>query len=174
MTFTPGKQSATAFQALQDQVTALIAGTGVKKIAMASQSATVNSTVLVSDTELTTAVTAGITYAIQGMVSYQASTTADFKYALAIPTGTLNLGIIKYSPTDVLELVTMSDITVTDNTNVAGGAGVGSTRHMNMFGSFVATASGNITLRFASGTAVGGESAVRRPGSWLIVSPAYG
>lgn len=171
--FAVGKISATDLNTVADAVDGLVSGFGVRAIAAASQSAAVNSTTLVSDTELTCPVTSGITYAIQAMVSYRASAAADFKYGFSIPTGTLNLAIMKYSPSDVLELVTMADITATDNTNNAGGAGTSSTRHMMMSGSFVASASGNLTFRFASANATGGEAAERRAGSWLLVAPEY-
>lgn len=173
-TFSAGKLSATALQTMRDDVDGLISGIGVEKIASADQSATVNSTTLVSDTSLSCPVTSGVFYDIDMFLIYSGSATGDFKYGFAIPTGTLHWSAHKYSPADVLELVQATNIMVSDNTNVAGGPGLGSYRHIVLKGSFAATASGFVTLRFASGTAVGGEQALRVAGSKLSLRPAYG
>jgi hypothetical protein len=172
--FVPGKLSATDLNTVADALDALIAGVGSRKNATADQSAAVNSSTLVSDTTLTCPVTAGMVYSIQGFIIYTASAAADFKWGFAIPTGRLDWAAHKYSPSDVLELVMATNTTVSDNTNVAGGAGVGSYRHIVITGSFAATATGFVTFRFASSVATGGEQATRGTGSWLAVAPAYG
>jgi hypothetical protein len=173
-TFSPGKLSATDLQAMRDDLDDLIAGVGSNKVATADQSAAVNSSTLVSDTTLTCPVTAGMTYSIRGFIIYSASAAADFKWAFAIPTGTLHWSAHKYSPADVLELVQATNIVVSDNTNVAGGPGTSNYRHIVIAGSFAATATGFVTIRFASSVATGGEAATRATGSWLTVQPAYG
>lgn len=173
-TFVPGKLSSTDLQALQNQVDGLIAGFGSNKVAMSNQGATVNSSTLVSDTELTCPVVAGTVYAVEAFIVYAASAAADFKWGFAIPTGTLHWAAHQYSAADVIELVMATGITTTDNTAVAGGVGVSANRHIILHGYFAATASGNLTFRFASSVATGGEAAQRGLGSWLTVRPAYG
>lgn len=161
--------------ALVDQgvlITDLTADVGFRKVATANQSAATNSSALVTDSELTCSVTNGVSYIVRAFIIYRASSSADFKYAFSIPSGTLHWSAHKYSPSDVMEHVMAVDVSATDNTNNAGGAGTSTSRLIVINGVFIPSATGTLAFRFSSASATVGEAAQRRLGSWLEVFPA--
>jgi hypothetical protein len=127
-----------------------------------------NNTTLSSDAVLTFAVEASSQYRFDMLVIYKAGAVADFKFGFAIPaSSTLDWSAAKLSPTDATEIVSAVALTLSDQTNNAGGGGAATARTMQIRGSIrTAGSAGSVTFRFAQASQVN-ENLSRDPGSWL-------
>lgn len=107
---------------------------GVRKASDQTQSAT---TVLLNDTELFVSVAASVTYSFELVIVYEAGTTADYKWALTFPTGSV-VSWGAHLPDTALAYLPVGYSSYTSGTATGiGGAGIGSARSMVVNGVIV-------------------------------------
>jgi len=144
---------------------------GVVKVKSADQSV-INSTTVVDDTELNWPVNSGELWRFEIVLVYEATTACDFKFDLAISSGTM-VGWWRYAGSDttanaILVSTGVRYSAVANATAVAaGGQGAGLKASILIEGIVRADATGVMKFRFAQNTQTSGVSAITKAGSTL-------
>lgn len=125
-----------------------------------------NSTTLQNDDQLTTPVSAGVTYEFECVVVYGAGSTADLKAAFTYPTATMEYIASGLDSSTGNPNQTVSFSEASGSAKVYGGAGIVSFRYIWYKGRIAVTSSGNLTLQWAQNSPVV-ENTVVKAGSTL-------
>ena len=140
-------------------------------IAKASSQIVSNSTTLVNDAEITTAVSANATYSFQLGLLWTSNSTADIKLGFTFPTGAIcNWGAIRLDSaagglTGSADFGAYAPATSGSSTVAAGGTGLAQTSLV--IGSLVVgSTAGSLTLQWAQNTAAVVNTTVYA-GTWL-------
>lgn len=152
--------TATQLQQLSDAIT----GRETIKIKSGDQvvtSATTGAT-LVNDTDLSVAVAASTTYAVEAVIIYAAGTTPDMKVAFTWPTGaTMPWGLIGNTTAAAFQAVAFS-APASATTFSVGGTGVSNDLLLYLYGTLtVGTVAGTLQFQFAQNTADASATTVR-------------
>jgi hypothetical protein len=141
-----------------------------RRVYQTGDQSVLNSTVLVSSTDMVLSVEANVFYTVSLYVIVDANTTADFKYNLLLPASAV---CVKHSRWGGVAADTTTSAAVnrqsTDvNTYDLSGVGAG-TLVTNLPQCIIAIAgtAGNCTFQFAQNTANNTNASILRAGSWM-------
>jgi hypothetical protein len=142
-------------------------------IAKASSQIVNNSTTLVNDAEITSAVSANVTYSFQLGLMWTSNSTADIKWGFTFPTGAVcNWGATRLV-SSVGGLTGDADFgafaPATSGTSVVSAGGTGLAQLSIVMGSLmVGSTAGSLTLQWAQNTAAVVDTTVYA-GTWMLL-----
>lgn len=165
MTFTafPGsnaKLTAATFQALITETRAISA------LKTSNGTAFPSTTVMANETGMAAAVTAGVTYWFDAVVSYEAGTTADIKLGWTFPTASLYYSAAYVSSAGAYLPLTPSAAEASGTAKVYGGLGIGTPTTATFTGFIVVTSSGTLQLQRAQSVSTAENTRINA-GSWV-------
>lgn len=143
----------------------------VRRVYQEFDQSVLNSTTLVSSTDLVLSVEASTVYTLESYIITDANTTADVKYNILVPSGASVLGHSRWggksgdtSVTSSVDRQAGDGFPTLDLSGVGAGTLLTSRPHANIA---VSTTAGNVTFQFAQQVANNTNATILKAGSWM-------
>lgn len=125
-----------------------------------------STTTMANESGMSAAVTAGVSYWFDAVVSYEAGTTADIKLGWTFPTASLYYSAAYVSSTGAFLPLTPSAAEASGTAKVFGGLGIGTPTTATYTGFIVVSSSGTLQLQRAQSVSTAENTRINA-GSWL-------